>query len=722
MLLASIDTDGSPPRLFGAEPPFALLSQVLENQRRVLVALSHPLADLDLAPGPLPVALPRGDGRPVPGRLGLLVAEPESGFAIAEGPTPFDLAPYDWSDLARRGRCADGDTYVTSTCGSTLSLPLVEPAPPRLTGEDGRCPDGWTRTEAAIERGPTLGPLSLPRCVPPARLACGPAELQAAGDDTCRALSPPCDPQDPYGPALPLTATISYVLGGRPAGPLGDGTRAQPFASLAEAMSAPRTRSAQALAIGRGTYDEDLELSGVIDVLGACTRDTVLNGRIVLRGHRGAIANITVRSTGRPALSAEASSTELRGVWAVSSATVSAGLISHGSRLSAERSVLESSAGGRWRVEASTLSLSHGELRGALALMESALRLEDVATSAEPGSISTLHGGSAEVEACRLEAALALEASALSAARSWFLASPAGPAQSVSSVISTESQVALRRSTFDHRVIQLSCPGANCAVSQVALVGSGSQLDAEDVLILAPTTPTPQGNQLASINLGGGGPYLLRRVMSTGGFSEGAITIADADVSATDLAIHEAKVGLRLNCARGCAAIELQRLAVSRATAQGIVMGGDFRGTAADLGAYDCSKGISIDGRVGAIDLRRASVVSAGTAEVGLERTTDSGDPASFTATLRSIDLRGPFAIALSVEAAASLDVSELSAQGADNGVVLRGPNGPRRLSHATIVAARNGISVDSTVGDLRPLLDHVLIRAPRPIDRGDMQ
>lgn len=722
VLLASIEASGAPPRLFGVEPPFALLTQFFDTERRMAIPLSRPLADLDLVRGLMPAALHRGEGRSIPGSLGLLIAEPGGDFVMDPGPIPYDLAPYDWSDLAQRGRCADGDVYVTSTCGSTLSLPLIEAAPPRLTDDAGNCPAGWTREDAAIDRGPTLGPLVLPRCVPPARLGCGPAQLQAAGDELCQPLSPPCDPRDPYSTSLPGTATISYVLADSPAGAAGDGTRARPFASLAEAMRSPRTREAQVLAIGRGTYHEDLELGGHIDVQGACTAGTVLEGSLVLRGHRGLVTALTVRAGAAPALSIDASRTELRGIWAASSTQTNAGLITSGSAVTAQRSVLESLGGGTWSVDASTLSLSRGELRGALALASSDLRLDDVATSAEQGAPTTVYRGSVELEACRIGSALILEESELSAARSWFVAAPAEPTMGVSSIVASRSSVRLRRSTFDHRQNLLECLGVGCTPSQVAVVGNAAQLDAEDVLLLAPTGPDAHGHQLSSINLGDGGPHLLRRILSTEGYSEGAITVADAEVSAADVAIHGAKIGWRLNCTVGCAKIDLKRLSVSRAQTQGIVLGGAFQGTAEDLGAYDCRTGISVEGRAGALDLRRANVVSAGPAAVGLERTLQGLDPTSFTATLRSLDLRGPFGIALSVEDDASLDLSDLYTQGAESGVVLVGPGATRRLRQATIEAERNGISVDSAVRDLRPLLDHVRIQAPRPIDRGAPQ
>lgn len=486
VILASLTTGNAPPTLLGDEPPYSLLTDATSTERVLAIALPRPLEALDLARGPLPASLPRGEGRPIPDYLGLFAGEPGATFEEVPGPVPFDLPSLDWSAVMQRGRCADGESYVTSTCGSTLALPLIEAAPPRLTDESGQCPAGWSAEESPIDRGPTLGSLALIRCVPPARLGCDPAQMQAAGDRACQDLGPPCDPQDPYSPALPRTTTISYVLASA-AGNRGDGTRERPFASLAAAATAPRTRVAQVLAIGRGSYDEDLELGGAIDVLGACTQDTVVRGTIRLRGHQGVVANITVRSAAAPALSIDASTTELRGVWAASGAVPSAGLIGGASRVNAERSVFESSPGGAWTVSSSTLSLSHGEVRGAVVLAGGGLHLRDVATSAAQGEVSTVAGGALELEACLLAAQFTLERSALTADRSWFAAPPVPPATSMNSIVATQSRVRLRRSTFDHRVKQLSCPGGDdCVASQVAMVGSQSEFDVEDVLMFAP--------------------------------------------------------------------------------------------------------------------------------------------------------------------------------------------------------------------------------------------
>ncbi len=720
VILASLTTGNAPPTLLGDEPPYSLLTDATSTERVLAIALPRPLEALDLARGPLPASLPRGEGRPIPDYLGLFAGEPGATFEEVPGPVPFDLPSLDWSAVMQRGRCADGESYVTSTCGSTLALPLIEAAPPRLTDESGQCPAGWSAEESPIDRGPTLGSLALIRCVPPARLGCDPAQMQAAGDQACQDLGPPCDPQDPYSPALPRTTTISYVLASA-AGNRGDGTRERPFASLAAAATAPRTRVAQVLAIGRGSYDEDLELGGAIDVLGACTQDTVVRGTIRLRGHQGVVANITVRSAAAPALSIDASTTELRGVWAASGAVPSAGLIGGASRVTAERSFFESSPGGAWTVSSSTLSLSHGEVRGAVVLAGGGLHLRDVATSAAQGEVSTVAGGALELEACLLAAQFTLERSALTADRSWFAAPPVPPATSMNSIVATQSRVRLRRSTFDHRVKQLSCPGGDdCVASQVAMVGSQSEFDVEDVLMFAPPPFDTSAQELSSINLGGGGPQLLRRVLSTGGTS--AITIADAEVNAADVAIHGGMTGWRLNCPTGCRAVELARVSVSGALRQGIVLGGTYTGTAQDLGAYDCRVGISVEGRAGAVEIRRASVVNAGPGTIALERTLQGHDLLAFTASLRSIDLRGPFRIALSVEVETSLDLSDLMIQGADTGVVLKGTDAPRHIRQATIEAERFGINLDSGVSDLRPLLDHVRIRAPRPIERGASQ
>lgn len=712
VLLASIGRRGSPPRLFGAEPPFALLSQDLPHERRVVVSLSRPLADLDLERGPLPPGLPRGEGRPVPGILDLLVAEEDEAFAKDDGPVPFDLPPFDWSDLARRGRCADGDTYVTSTCGSTLSLPLVVPSPPRLTGDDGQCPPGWSAEQTTIDRGPTLGPMALPLCRPPPRRACGPAELQAAGDAACQALGAPCDPRDPYSPALPRTATISFVLASAPAG--GDGTRARPFASLTEAALGARTRAAQVLAIGQGSYPGALRLSGDLDVQGACAAATILSEGLALHQHRGTIADLGIQGP----LSIDSSTTALRAVWAAG-----AGEIRGGSQVQAERSILEAPAQ-PWTLASSTVSLSHGELRGAVAVQGGALRLSEVATRAAEGQRLVSSGASLEIQASLLGAPILAEGGGvISADRCWFAGAPAPPGELLRSVKVAYSRARLRRCTFDHGRQLVSCPAVPCEASQAAVDVQDGLAELEDLYVIAPPRPAvPPQVELSAIELGAGGPHRLARILSTEGSAEGSLKFIDGDLIAEDIGIYGGKSGLRFAATSRSASVTLRHVVVSRCEEQGLILGGQYTGRAEDLGAYDCRVGISVEGRLGTVEVVRASVSSAGPAAIGLERTLQGTDPGAFSATLRSIDLRGPFGIALSVEVDASLDLEDLTVDGADTGAVLRAGTAPRRLRRATIQAARNGLSLESTVRDLRPLLDHVLIRAPRPIDRGDAQ
>ena len=156
-------------------------------------------------------------------------------------------------------------------------LPRAEPAPPELG------PEPWPS-----------GPLD-----------CGDSEVQVGG--ACQRLGSAC-PADGWPASLPAGAVL-YVQPGAPPG--GDGSRASPFARIADALSAASPGATIALA--RGRYDEIVRLPSGIAVQGACPAETVLgssapsdtDATITLAGTGGALRDLRIAGE-RPAIIAGA--------------------------------------------------------------------------------------------------------------------------------------------------------------------------------------------------------------------------------------------------------------------------------------------------------------------------------------------------------------------------------------------------------------------------------
>ncbi|MCZ7681299.1 MAG: hypothetical protein M5U28_21930 [Sandaracinaceae bacterium] len=130
-------------------------------------------------------------------------------------------------------------------------------APPSLTP----CPEGWR--EVREEGEPA-------RCDPyPEGGArdCPDGEAHFPGEPGCAPISGPCAADG--WPAASTEPTL-HVRAGAPAG--GDGTRAAPLATIAEALA--RASDGHVIAIAIGTYDEVLDVASNVTLRGACADGT----------------------------------------------------------------------------------------------------------------------------------------------------------------------------------------------------------------------------------------------------------------------------------------------------------------------------------------------------------------------------------------------------------------------------------------------------------------
>lgn len=160
-------------------------------------------------------------------------------------------------------------------------------APPALTP----CPTGWRE----VING------DVTTCDPwpePGRASCTASdEAHFPGESGCTRVGAAC-PVGNFADDLPATGTVLYVLAGAPAG--GDGTRARPFARIADAMAL--ATPATVVALGRGAYDEPVTLRASVTLWGACVARTTVRstamadsaGVIEAEGDDGAVRNLRI--------------------------------------------------------------------------------------------------------------------------------------------------------------------------------------------------------------------------------------------------------------------------------------------------------------------------------------------------------------------------------------------------------------------------------------------
>lgn len=236
---------------------------------------------------------------------------------------------------AQRGGCylAQDAVACTAPCPSP-SVP-VAPTPPRPPVYLP-CPTGWVDDAEAHACRPFVGE-------PP---VCGVGSFARPGVG-CQA-SPPCDAEWAEGLDEPSTTFV------RPGSTGGDGTRARPLATLAEAWAA----GAPTIALAAGTFPLPAALDGPRRVVGACPQRTTLSAASPLTlGGAVVLEGLTLRA---PAVQVERAT--LRGLTVVGDVRVQGSLALRGAVVvgAVEAVHAESSA---------TVSIEDSHLRGARAAL-----------------------------------------------------------------------------------------------------------------------------------------------------------------------------------------------------------------------------------------------------------------------------------------------------------------------------------------------------------------
>ncbi len=193
--------------------------------------------------------------------------------------------------------CGDDATPLDAgTDAATVDAPLdggvstpVAPAElPRFTP----CPTGWREVTLDVAGGlvvcdpwPEAGPATCPG-----------TDVHLPGQPGCTPVASAC-PTDGWPAELPAGATVVYVRAGVTSG---DGTRAAPYATIAEALSAASAGDVIALAVGE--YDEEqVVIERDVTIVGACD-ETVLrgdsrSGAVNIDGVSATLRNLRVSST-----------------------------------------------------------------------------------------------------------------------------------------------------------------------------------------------------------------------------------------------------------------------------------------------------------------------------------------------------------------------------------------------------------------------------------------
>lgn len=714
-VLLAASAPGQPLQLYSLSSPFALPVAPTPEQRLLAVALGRDLEDLDLPPGLLSDVSATG-GRAVPEPLGAFVSEDGAPFVAYREALELTLPPHDWTAILGRRQCADGAYYVGKSCTASVAVQVARPALP-IIRSGGACPAGWLPVAHSFSAGPTRGTLSVDLCSPPPRQACAPAELQAAGDSACVPVSPACSASDPFPLGLSRTATVVYVLAGAGAG---DGSRARPFGSMAQGVAAAQRRRASALAIGRGSYPEDLSIAGALDVVGACASETTLQGSLVLSGHSGRISGLSVRAPGASVLRIAAqSTTELDGVElsATSSATLGCSIAE--SELLLRSSSLRLPDRGVWLLSAARVSVVDSQLHAQLYVSRSALAVSGSALTTGGGAIGVTDGSTMTVDRSYVATQVNVVRGDLDARRSWFVPGRVEGSNEQRSIYSSVSRIHLAQCTIDHREPIIREPLVAPVETQFGaeiLESTKPSLIEDVVFLLHEPSAEPPRQHFIGLGLYNpiSTPHLLRRVILVGGTFT-SIGINTSSMRAEDLGIYRVRGTGILGPE---AHVETARLEIADLRGSGVDIGGSGQATLVDTGVYDVDRTSLAFKGDGPFVARRATLACARGSAGGVHVSDARTLPVEVE--IRQLSVQGPFETGLHSGFLTGLELAGFTIDGASRGLLLLGASGSRRLSYGSVRASGVGLCLASNQANLEQLLEHVGVSAPTLLERGE--
>lgn len=182
-------------------------------------------------------------------------------------------------ECLERGACLKKD----ASCG--------ECEPPMIQDPEGPAEPGFTCPEGQFERedGTCIAFLGLP---------CTIGTAERPGDGACTTIGSAC-PVDDFADDLPID--VRFVKLGETGG---DGSRARPFGTIAEALASGDGK----IALAKGSYPEMLILSGQIALYGACAMQTTVDELTIESG------SIALENLGAGRVNMNADDLTLRGV------------------------------------------------------------------------------------------------------------------------------------------------------------------------------------------------------------------------------------------------------------------------------------------------------------------------------------------------------------------------------------------------------------------------
>lgn len=170
------------------------------------------------------------------------------------------------SDAGRDGGTGDGSAGLEVQLPAPPVIPWLDPTTGAATSPAAApvltpCPTGWREVGGVCDPWPESGPATCPA-----------GQAHFPGEPGCTALGPPC-PAGDFADGLPDDGTVIFVRAS--GGGAGDGTRASPFRSIADAVAV--ATSGQTIALSKGRFTERVDLPAAVTLRGACVLETILD-------------------------------------------------------------------------------------------------------------------------------------------------------------------------------------------------------------------------------------------------------------------------------------------------------------------------------------------------------------------------------------------------------------------------------------------------------------
>jgi len=283
--------------------------------------------------------------------------------------------------------CGDGDVFedgggvdtaVADTGADVTARATPEPPAPPERPVLTPCPPGW-REHTTTDGTPSCDPWP-----ETGHAECAIDEAHFPGTPGCARLGPEC-PSSGFPEDLPPDRPITYVRAGASDG---DGSIAAPYGTIADAIALGPAN--QVIALGVGEYPEDVTLAPGTALIGACVRESVVRGLVLVPDGEVEMRWLRVESAAmRPGVQVLGAPEKTRPSLRMQETVVVSGdgasrpLIANRAILDLERVAVRGGRGGALSVGDGSATIRFLEARSedstAVACLTSTLMLEDAA-------------------------------------------------------------------------------------------------------------------------------------------------------------------------------------------------------------------------------------------------------------------------------------------------------------------------------------------------------